>query len=54
MFLSIPVGKIQSQRPLDQQEADDKRVSITWQQPTLQRRKTRVKADDSRRKRGKF
>lgn len=40
MFLSIPVEKVLSQRARDQPEADDKRIFVTWQQPTLHRRKT--------------
>lgn len=53
IFLSIPVEEIQ--RPRDQQEVNDNRFFVTWQQPTtLQRRRTIMKLDDVRRKRGKF
>ncbi|RLU21701.1 hypothetical protein DMN91_006077 [Ooceraea biroi] len=53
MFLSIPVEKIQLKRR-NQQETNDKRVFVTWEQSTLQRRKTTMKLDEIHRKRGKF
>ncbi|XP_014485728.1 PREDICTED: pickpocket protein 28 [Dinoponera quadriceps] len=53
VFLSIPTEKIQLQKPRNYRDAVDKRVDVSWYQPSLQRHK-RMDFDDAYNKRVKF